>query len=260
MLRFLFLFIFCFSFHSISVSQQPVRENQKDESGRRQGLWRGYFATGKIRYEGNFIDDLPLGVFKYFYPQGQLRAELIHQPGEKAVKATYYHRNRAILGEGFFVDQQKEGLWRFFSDKGILTLENFYQDGVNHGVWKTYYNNGRQAELITWHRGAQQGLYERYFITGSVQIRANFENNLLHGKYEVFYPSGQPRVTGYYNNNVSDKVWTFLSQRGEIQKIIVYEEGTVIREDIYIKTDDEAIPLRPGPSIHDDPFSIGRFR
>jgi len=260
MLRSLILIFFVSLSSGILYSQSPVETNQKDQLGRKQGLWRDYFATGTLRYEGNFVDNIPTGVFKYFYPQGQLRAELIHQPGEKAVKATYYHRNRAILGEGFFVDREKEGLWRFFSDEGILTLENFYQNGLNHGVWKTFYDNGRQAEHITWHRGVQQGLYERYFTTGAVQIRTTYENNQLHGKYEVFYLNGQPRVTGFYKNNIPDKVWTFFGQLGEIQKVVIYEEGVIIREEIHVKTDDEAIPLRPGPSIHDDPFSFGRFR
>ncbi len=250
----LFSVILLFAFFQTFSQQHEF--NQKDDQGLKQGKWRGYFESGGLRYEGQFVDDQPRGVFKYYYPQGELRAELVHQPGEEAVKATYYHKNQQIFGEGFFIDKEKDGLWRFFTDEGILIADNYYQNGLNHGVWKSYFDDGKLAEIQTWHQGEQTGLYERYYTNQNVYIRAQYKKGDLDGKYEIFYEDGKPMVIGYYASNINDKIWTYYAQSGDIEKKIIYDEGEILKEEVFIeKEDDEALPLRPGPSKFDNIMS-----
>ncbi len=235
--------------------------NKKDEQGRRQGEWRGYFASGALRYEGQFVNNEPIGVFTYYYPQGGVRAELIHEKGEEAVKATYYHRNRrqSIMGEGFFVNQKMNGLWRFFNEQGVLLAEHFYHEGENHGVWKTYYDNGTLAEMQTWHRGEQQGPMERYFPDGTLYMRAHYENNLLNGAYEIYHVNGQLSLQGVYRDDLNENTWTYYTPNGEIIRKVTYKDGMIVHEEVLLDLEEEAIPLRPGPSRHDTPWDMNGF-
>jgi antitoxin component YwqK of YwqJK toxin-antitoxin module len=255
----IFYFLFLLLIIPIVSSAFQDEYNRRDEQGQRQGPWRGYFSTGTIRYEGNFVDDKPTGVFKYFYPQGQLRAELIHEPGKEAVEATYYHRNRRILGKGKYVNQKMEGEWLFYNEQGVLVSEHHYEDGKNHGVWKTFFTDGTVAEKEKWVKGEKNGKLERFYPDGSIYMIANYRNDLLNGDYKLLYPDGKPMLTGKYTENINEGEWIYYTDEGQIQRIVVYENGVITEEKVFIETDDEAIPIRPGPSRQDQPWESGGF-
>jgi len=239
---------------------QDQQYNQTDDLGQRQGPWRGYFSGGTIRYEGQFSDGKPVGLFRYFYPEGELRTELIHEKGEKPVKATLYHRNGNILGEGFFVDQSKEGLWRYFSENGILIAENYYQDNKNHGVWKTFYPQGEIGEIVTWHRGEKNGAWEKYLPDGTLLLKANFQNDKLNGKYQLFHRNKQVMVSGQYKDDNRDETWVYFTEAGELEKRVTYDKGTLVKEEIFIERIEPDIPISPGnPAIPVNPFGINRM-
>ncbi len=249
----LFLFVPCLAF------AMQDEYNQRDEFGQRQGPWKGYFSSGSIRYEGNFVDDKPTGVFRYFYPQGQLRAELIHEPGKKTVEATYYHRNRRTLGKGKYVDQQMQGKWLFYNEQGVLISEHHYKNGMNHGVWKTFFSDGTVAEAEKWLSGEKNGKLERFYPDGSVYMIAHYKDDLLNGTYQLFFPDGKIMLAGEYSDNLNEGEWVYFTDEGQIQRRVFYENGVITEEKVIIETDDEVIPIRPGPSRHDQPWGPGGF-
>jgi len=240
-----------------TASGQSSTYNQVDQKGLRQGAWRGYFASGSLRYEGNFIDNKPTGLFTFFFPEGQKRAELIHHIGEASVKATFYHRNGNMLGEGFFVNRQKDGLWRYFSETGLLMAESFYQNNLNHGVWKTFYPGGQTGEIVTWHRGQRNGPWEKFLPDGTLLLRANFANDMLNGRYQLFHLNGQLRVIGHFVNDKRDDVWLYYADNGLLEKKITYDNGIVVKEQIHIESPEPDIPLTPERrSIPENPFGF----
>ena len=234
--------------------------NQFDDQGHRQGIWYSYFRDGGLRYEGRFADDKPVGVFYYYFPEGGLRAELIHDSEEseydEAVKATFYHKNREISSEGFYVNEERHGTWRYFNERGHLISENYYHHGEDHGVWKVYYSSGTVAEIKTFHYGARHGEWERYFENGKLNFVTVFEDDKLNGKYEVYNASGRVRVKGHYTNNQPDKRWVFYTAGGHRQREVIYKDGEIVRETIHIEVEDSDEPIRPG----DKPFTEEELR
>ena len=53
-----------------SVSAQNI----VDENGKKQGKWVKYKNSIKF-YEGQFLDGVPIGEFKYFYPNGHIKIQ-----------------------------------------------------------------------------------------------------------------------------------------------------------------------------------------
>ena len=64
MLRYSIFFFFSFI--------QLFSQNQYSEGGQRDGLWKGYYDNGQLRYEGVFNDGKETGVFKNFLLDGNL--------------------------------------------------------------------------------------------------------------------------------------------------------------------------------------------
>ncbi|MFO8068285.1 MAG: hypothetical protein R6U11_11960 [Bacteroidales bacterium] len=244
------LMFFCSGISALA-QEDNNKYNQFDEQGRRQGIWYSYFKDGGMRYQGEFVDDKPVGVFYYYFPEGEIRAEINHNTDEieekNASKATFYHKNGNISSEGFYVNKERHGLWRFFNEKGNIISENYYHHGQNHGVWKVYYSHGKVAEIVTWHYGEKHGEWKRFYENGEINVSTQFEHDELSGKYMVYYNNGNNNIIGLYKNNLPHSTWTFFTKKGEKQKVVVYDEGKIVDETIYIEEPEEKMEkIRPG--------------
>ena len=52
-----------------------MAQNITDSKGLKQGEWRKVDANGKVIYEGRFKDNIPQGVFTYYYEDGKHSVE-----------------------------------------------------------------------------------------------------------------------------------------------------------------------------------------
>jgi antitoxin component YwqK of YwqJK toxin-antitoxin module len=124
----------------MACAQEPDGTfNQQDEQGRKQGSWRKTNEEGKLVYEGQFLNDKPYGEFRYFYPTGGLRAKMIFSDTGDTAKTIHYHQNQMVQGEGMYIDQKKEGLWKFYNEAGILVSEENYKHDLRDGQMRSYY-------------------------------------------------------------------------------------------------------------------------
>ena len=84
----LLLFIPCISF------SQNI--NKVDDFGRKQGVWQKNYQDGGVRYKGVFKDDVPIGVFHYYYHSGELQAEKEFFQRRKKFSITAFNSNMYI--------------------------------------------------------------------------------------------------------------------------------------------------------------------
>ena len=54
--------------------------------------------------------------------------------GDK-VKATYFHANGEIAQQGYFLNEQLEGKWKMFNEKGVKIAMGNYSKGAKTGTW-----------------------------------------------------------------------------------------------------------------------------
>jgi antitoxin component YwqK of YwqJK toxin-antitoxin module len=242
-------------FVGFAVSGQT---NQRDEQGRRQGPWQGLYPNGVMRYQGQFVDDMPTGTFRYYYTDGALRAELHHQPGKETVAAIYFHRNRQRMAVGQFSNNQRVGLWRFFSDMGVKLAENHYQNGLLQGQAITFFPQGTIAETVEYRSGQKHGDWVQYFEDGSKRLIASYENDQLSGLFQLFYENGKPLLQAFYLENLPHETWKFFTNQGELEKEVTYQRGALINEIIYIEREEEVIipmqPVDPAEDVFSSPF------
>jgi len=84
-----------------------VRETGRYVEGQMEGLWRTTdLATGKMVYEGRYIDGTPNGKHTYYWPNGIKRLE------------------------GNFIMGKREGDWNYFTEEGRHFLRIRYKDGI----------------------------------------------------------------------------------------------------------------------------------
>ncbi|MEM8866129.1 MAG: toxin-antitoxin system YwqK family antitoxin [Planctomycetota bacterium] len=98
-------------------------------AGKRVGTWMIYGETGEqLIREENYVDGLPEGVWKQWYPSGQLWRETTFKAGKRDGKAREWNADGTPRAEAEFVAGVREGVtteWNAAGEK----IERRYKDG-----------------------------------------------------------------------------------------------------------------------------------
>lgn len=135
-------------------------------------------------------DSLKQGIWKEFWPNGDLRSEVFYKNNKK---------------------QGLEILW--FDEPDCVELEAYYKDGVLDGP-SIYYSKKCKKEFFeTYRNGLKDGLELEYYSNGRVKAEGKFKKGNLDGYYKVFDKNGsfsfESRSTDNETNlapNIADTV------------------------------------------------------
>ena len=210
-------------------------QNITDAKGLKQGEWRKLDAKGKVIYEGRFKDNIPQGLFKYYYEDGKIRSELTYSVGGKSATAVNFHPNGKKMAEGLYVETKKDGHWNYYNDLETLSAEEYYQKGTPTGIWKTYYDDGKLLEECPYDKGLKKGLCKQYFSDGSIKSELNFDKGKYEGVAKHYYPNGKPMLFGQFHNDLKEGKWTAFKDNGDKESEIEYSAGEVVNEIYYDK-------------------------
>lgn len=220
----LFLLLLLFGLSSLGQNL-----NQTDANGLKQGKWKKLYNNGKVRYEGEFKDDKPMGTFHYYYETGDLQATNNHL-GNGEVATHIYHKNGKIKAKGIFKQQMKDSLWQYFNDNELLVLEESYILDTLHGAQKTYYENKQLGEETHYDHGVKNGPWKKFFDNGKPWVDATYENGNLHGKFVMYNEDGKRKYQGNYHKGIRVGVWLIFNDNGSVKTQDVYENGVLKRQ------------------------------
>ncbi|MDR1757690.1 MAG: hypothetical protein LBR51_01850 [Bacteroidales bacterium] len=220
----LLLFLSITAVTTMSIVAQ-VDTNQVDGQGRKQGLWKKYDEKGHLLYEGTFAHDQPVGIFKYYHPNGKLKNESHFLQGTREVQTRLFHPNGRTAALGVFVNQQKDGTWLYYNDKGTLVKEENYKLGEQHGVEKTYSpENGNLLREEVYVDGKLQGLQTTYYTTGHRYTHTPYLNGKREGIMEIYHEDSTLIVRGNYHQDRKTGEWYYFGNKNRVRKSENYTE------------------------------------
>ncbi len=207
--------------------QTGIQNNQIDQLGRKQGYWIKRYPNGSKLYEGIFKDDHPVGEFKRYYENESLKSILIYSEDGDTADATIFHYNGLTASIGRYVNQKKEGKWKFYSASmdGYLICEESYSNNIRNGGSLKYYPDGSVAERVFYNSDKREGEWLRFHPNGKQLLKAYLSCDKRNGKYEVWYEDGIPEILGFYKENLREGTWFFYNKDGTIRYKINYVAG-----------------------------------
>ena len=225
-----------------ATSQSNTDINKTDPQGKMQGLWiKKYPDNIHILYEGTFLDNHPVGELKRYYEDGRLRSRLVYSQDGKKADAEIYHPNGNISSSGIYINQLKEGQWKFFSAriKGLLLNEESYLKNQKNGLSVKFYPDSAVAEKVSYLNDKREGEWLQYHPDGKLSLKALYKGGMLNGKFEAWYPDGKPESTGSYKNNLREGTWRIFKADGSLRYELNYVNG--ITDDKKIGEDAEKL-------------------
>lgn len=210
--------------------------NRTDAKGNKQGCWRKKDADGALIYTGRFVNNIPQGEFRHFYPDNKLRMVMQYSPDGKQAQAVSYHPNGIKMAEGLYTDTKKEGPWKYYNDKGNLVSEENYAKGIPSGEWITWFESGSVLERTTYVNGTREGECLTLFQDGTVEKRVIYVKGKLNGPAGFFYPDGRVMVKGAYKNDQKEGKWEGFLPDSRPEYLMVYRDGVLVEEKWFDRT------------------------
>ena len=205
--------------------------NQIDATGKKQGAWKKNHKNGRLRYEGNFKDDRPVGLFRYYYDSGKLQATNNHLEDGVSVAHHSYHVNGKIKAKGVYLKQRKDSLWLFYNDAEILVLEEVYRNDTLNGFSKSYYpQTGVPLEELNYKMGIKHGPWKKYFENGKPWLEGNYEKGDLDGSFAIYTEEGKPVHKGQYDRGLRLGRWLVYNADGSVKTQDIYKKGALDRQ------------------------------
>lgn len=187
-----------------------------------QELKQGFYPSGKLRYEGIFVNGQPVGELTRYYESGQVQAKLNHR-GD-TVDAVLYSRNGDYTSSGKYVTHKKWGIWKYFKGERLLGSDEYYDDLLS-GESLRYSVEGKIVECKHWHRGKAAGTWILYYQDGQVRMQTFYVDGKLNGLLKSYSREGQMTAKGVYRDDLKEGVWEFYGADGKLIATRVYEHG-----------------------------------
>lgn len=227
----IFFLIACCLLSMTAIAQNDI--NQIDKNGKKQGPWKKY-ENGVLVYEGQFVNDVPKGTFKYYFADGKLKSVTEFLVGVSKVKVVTYHKNGEIASEGIFIDQQKDGQWRYYSDKKVLLSEENYKSGKKNGTFTTYSMDGYKLKIENYLNDELDGECISYYEREQVFTVMHYINGKVNGEVVSYYPNGKISKKGLYHNNLKYGIWDTFDEQEHTRSSDEYDQnGQIVKSYLY---------------------------
>ncbi len=199
--------------------------NETDADGLRQGLWQKKQANGRLIYEGEFKDGVPVGEWKRYHPGGQLKA-LITYKGDTAQTQLYDIWQKKVA-EGNYVNEKKEGVWKIYKQNRVVA-DDEYKLGLKDGISHRYYETGEKMEEKHWQNDKEHGDHQVFYEDGKPYMQCKMKFGMRNGLFIIYFENGQQQLVGEYQNNLRHGEWKYQNQQGEHLYSLFYDNGQIL--------------------------------
>lgn len=134
-----------------------LRGNYRD--GKKDGEFRAYHPNGQLKWEVSFVQDVPYGTWKFYYPDGKPLLELVYDAQEMLIYNFWDNKGRqrvergsgryefAVKADGYnefgYVRYNRKGRVVQGRPHGDWTIEYIFDDNKKVGAGHEHYRNGK---------------------------------------------------------------------------------------------------------------------
>lgn len=218
----------------LGASVSFFAQNKTDSKGK-QGTWVVKYDDGEsIRYKGQFLNDLPIGKFTYYYPSGEASSIMEFTESGKNAFCKMYHKNAELMAMGLYRDRKKDSTWWFFNDKKQVLRQENYKNDLLHGTSTIYFPaNPKEekvlaSEVTNYSNGVYHGEWTQYFKSGEVKAKGIYKNGYFDGQVKYYYPNGKVESSGWYKHNVRNGYWKTFDPEGDVDTKTYYYNDKVL--------------------------------
>ncbi len=174
-----------------------------------QGFTRNYYFTGELKSELPFVDGNLIGMGYEYEKDGRITTLITYRAGILAKQRSINQKDKI---------EQKQGVWVEFYPNRVIKLEGTYVNDLKNGYWKYYRSDGSLIKVEKWIMGV---LHQNAREVAKVEIIREINPN-----------TGKLDFKGAYRNGKPDGVHRKYDEDGNVIESKIYDNGIVLFEGI----------------------------
>jgi|GEM_PF-4687057 len=248
-------------------------EEKNFQDGKRNGVFRTFFADGKPKTETHWANDEQTGVAQEWWPNGKLKEKAHYQAGllngerlryrqdgtpesvehfePDPTRPRYarntgtwktFHSNGKLERETHYVEGRTDGLLRDYSETGQLTESTCYRKGTlddtascGEPANRSYFPDGKLRKEWRYGKGIAAGFERTLYRSGQVRESIAYAQDHREGKSEQFYENGKLRVSQRFHDGKQDGEEKTFFEQGQPETLSVWKAGAKIATTLYFQ-------------------------
>lgn len=147
----------------------------------RDGPEREFFRGGALQAERFFARGRPIGVWRTWFANGQLRSETNYDSDPEPNR--FWHPNGQLAAEGPARTGLREGRWTYWSEAGLVLREGGYHLGLRAGPW-TFWEQGEKRAEGLYEAGGRVGEWTLWDAEGVAHRKRAADIRIPEGSHE----------------------------------------------------------------------------
>jgi antitoxin component YwqK of YwqJK toxin-antitoxin module len=183
------------SFHS-GTETIMISKLESYINGIKTGPYVETDRSGYITKSGNYVNDTLDGPSIVYINGSHAKSESNYNHGKlNGLRKLYNQENFKVQEEGSFINNQRDGLTKWYYNEGTVSIQYIYKNGQLEGKMKTFYRNG------------------------NINSEGTYKNNELEGDYFEYYENGKPKNVGKYLKGKKEGVWKEYDETGKTKQV-----------------------------------------
>lgn len=221
--------------------------NERDKSGRRQGIWKDFYENGILRWECVYRDGLKDGYYKEYDSTGSLLTlrkyilDVLQEDAPEIAEMTVhteYYSDGSPKFRVTYRNGKPEGICReydsvtgkvvrgiVFKNGQIVGSGAVDNDGNLQNDWQEYYPDGKLRCTGTYYKGRKYGKWKYFYPDGKLEQEGEYRNGEYDGRWLWYYPDGNLRMRQEYYKGKLDGESVEYDDSARIIAKGRYEEG-----------------------------------
>lgn len=225
-----FLLKIFFIILTIAINYSSIfSQNITDSKGLKQGVWKKVDEQGNIKFEGKFVDNIPVGLFTYYHANKQVKAKSIFYENGKKAQTSLYNLDGKIEAIGAYYEQKRDSCWTFYDVDGNIVSIETYKKGKKNGRFATFQKGGKITEEEYFIEDVKHGPWRTFNEDGNLSMLCFYKNGEPDSIYSVFYPNKSKKVEGNYKDAQPTGSWLFYNEDGSLKLQEIYKNGKITK-------------------------------
>lgn len=137
---------------------------------------------------------------------------------------------------GHWENDKQNGIFKMYTEDGILVDDCNFKDGVRDGITKQFYSDtGKIKILANYKAGILNGEFKQYYPNEQLQAEATYLDGAFEGEYKEYYENGNIKLFGVFKNKGTEATMSFYTENEKINTVYNLKNGMLngIKEDYY---------------------------
>ena len=219
--------------------------NRLDSLNRKDGVWKEFYKTGKVKIEKSYSHGKLNGLIKNFnlkgelvdaqrYENGQLVDDSVSVADRIMFKAEYYEKpdkdgKKILKSSGSYVEGKPVGEHREYTPEGKANKSRIYdmqgnltgQGSVNDegdkiGLWKYYFSTQELKSKGKYKKNKKSGKWTFYYKNGDIEQKGVYAKGKFAGNWKWYFPDGSLQREENFYFGKEDGDYVEYNENGEI--------------------------------------------